>query len=895
MREGKPVASELNPGAVAAVVGEAPSEQDAKAERPFTGKGAVLMLTTLGAHGLARENLALTHVLSCRPPKGKMDTVMLKLKKINKQRIKDGDEPMPSPMKCCEPRLKRDIDGISNIITLGKLGAQAILGSNASILEIRGGPIERTVPREDAEGRPLQQLQLKVLPTLHPSFVLRARRWIRAFKADLGRAARWFRTGQLQWTAPNVKYKPSAEWLVSYFKRLLAEGTMPGDSRPSATWDVETCSPIYERPELAKESMLAQLRCVGVYNERIGGFVVPIRSKEDYKAFYVSDEHDRIVAILKHFLTHPGIRKDGWNSGYYDRIVIQRQWGITPAPMLDWILVHRCVEPELPHKLGYVGSVWTDVPSWKAARTATEAESEEELWIYNGIDCAVNARITGGLKAGLTARTAKRADHTITDQSYVVKKLHQIQNYCVEMKLNGMLVDPIKVREYDVKFRTEAVFQLRKIKECLGLDNFNPQSTDQVKDLLFTKWGLTPVNMTDSGEPSTDDDSMRELQKSPGLTEAQRAFFDHNRRFRRATKKRGTYVRRLIPNTMPVMPDDLSLDLEESEEERSLAFQAKGGKRWGLIFPDGRMHPDWNCHSVVTVRLSSSNLNATNFPRDIRDMMLPAPGNGYIYVDQDQLELRLASGFARAQHYLRIFEKDGDPHTDTALIMFGAQAVALYKRACDALGTKKAKNDPQWSRLRDFAKQLTYSSIYRASIETVHAGLTSAEDPKTGNQPFANEPLSKTRAAYNAWMKLAPEFEQWWDSTEKKFQSQGYLCGALWGTRCDFEDGTAGALGENAEENLKNKIANYECQTSGAELVHEALIELTAGADAPLRFERWGKGTGLIAQGHDSALFEVPLDQLEKMSSIVTEAFTRRIPGLPIQFKGKAAQVERWC
>jgi hypothetical protein len=106
------------------------------------------------------------------------------------------------------------------------------------------------------------------------------------------------------------------------------------------------------------------------------------------------------------FLTGFGFVK---NSGSYDRTVVRHQWtqmarnivdtihdspeclaealslfpdiyekqeypkgAVDPWPNLDTILLHRLVASELPHRLGFVGSFYTDAPSWKCFDANTE-------------------------------------------------------------------------------------------------------------------------------------------------------------------------------------------------------------------------------------------------------------------------------------------------------------------------------------------------------------------------------------------------------------------------------------------------------------------------------------------------------------------------------------------
>ncbi len=123
-------------------VGEAPGvEEDVKGE-PFVGPAGKLLDNMLGAINLKRgKNIYITNIVKCRPPGNR--------------------NPGPSEAQQCEPYLTRQIELIKPklIIALGKVAAQNLLNTGATIASLRG-------KLHEYSGIPL-------IVTYHPAYLLR--------------------------------------------------------------------------------------------------------------------------------------------------------------------------------------------------------------------------------------------------------------------------------------------------------------------------------------------------------------------------------------------------------------------------------------------------------------------------------------------------------------------------------------------------------------------------------------------------------------------------------------------------------------------------------------------------------------------------------------------------
>ena len=135
-------------------VGEGPGFEEDRSGRPFVGPAGQLLDRMILAMGLSREQVFIANVVKCRPPDN---------------RAPQGDE-----AAACLPYLQEQVAAIQPqiICTLGNTPLRALRGDE------RAG-ITRS------RGTPFTWLGVTVLPTFHPSYLLRNESAKRLAWADL--------------------------------------------------------------------------------------------------------------------------------------------------------------------------------------------------------------------------------------------------------------------------------------------------------------------------------------------------------------------------------------------------------------------------------------------------------------------------------------------------------------------------------------------------------------------------------------------------------------------------------------------------------------------------------------------------------------------------------------
>lgn len=142
-----------SPEADLVLVGEAPGREEDEAGEPFVGEAGQLLTRILHAIGLRREDVYITNVVKCRPPKNR--------------------DPEAEEICACVPVLKQQLEIIQPkvICALGRFAAQTLLETNQLISRLRG-----TV---------FQYGRSKLVPTYHPASLLRNPQWKRDVWHDI--------------------------------------------------------------------------------------------------------------------------------------------------------------------------------------------------------------------------------------------------------------------------------------------------------------------------------------------------------------------------------------------------------------------------------------------------------------------------------------------------------------------------------------------------------------------------------------------------------------------------------------------------------------------------------------------------------------------------------------
>lgn len=122
-------------------VGEAPGRDEDIQGKPFVGRAGQLLTKIINAMNFRREEVYITNVVKCRPPKNRNP---------RKVEIEECKEYLLQQIKLVNPRV---------IVTLGKVATDFFLQSRLGMTALRGKFYEY--------GR------IRIMPTFHPSYIIR--------------------------------------------------------------------------------------------------------------------------------------------------------------------------------------------------------------------------------------------------------------------------------------------------------------------------------------------------------------------------------------------------------------------------------------------------------------------------------------------------------------------------------------------------------------------------------------------------------------------------------------------------------------------------------------------------------------------------------------------------
>jgi DNA polymerase len=142
-----------DPDADLMFIGEGPGAEEDRRGEPFVGPAGQLLDKIIGAIGLTREQVYIANIVKCRPPGNR--------------------DPQPDEAAACRGYLEAQIDLIRPkvIVALGRVAAQALLGTDQPLGRLRGS------------WHRVRGVDLRV--TYHPAGLLRNASWKRPCWEDM--------------------------------------------------------------------------------------------------------------------------------------------------------------------------------------------------------------------------------------------------------------------------------------------------------------------------------------------------------------------------------------------------------------------------------------------------------------------------------------------------------------------------------------------------------------------------------------------------------------------------------------------------------------------------------------------------------------------------------------
>ena len=258
--------------------------------------------------------------------------------------------------------------------------------------------------------------------------------------------------------------------------------------------------------------------------------------------------------------------------------------------------------------------------------------------------------------------------------------------------------------------------RVRKFEQIQGKE-FNPNSTLQLRKLLFDFLGLNPTGKkTGTGADSTDAEVLKELSTQSPVPQL---ILD----IRQKSKIKNTYLDKIIPQ----------------------------------LDRDSRLRTGFNLHGTTSGRLSSSGkLNMQQLPRDnpaVKGCIKAAAGSKIVAMDLTTAEVYVAAKLAEDEALMDVFRSGGNFHSTIAHTVF--------KLPCAVEDVAELYSDR-----RQAAKAVTFGIMYGAGPAKISEQVT-----KDSGKYF-----SKNEAAevINDYFKTFHKLKSWIETNQKFIEQNGF-------------------------------------------------------------------------------------------------------------------------
>lgn len=464
------VPSSGNPQADIFLCGEAPGGDEESQGRPFCGASGHVLDGMLHDAGIPRSECFVSNVVRFRPPNNNIEEFISRTKVLADfvpQHISD----LQSEILAVRPKV---VVALGNTPLWALTGLEGITTWRASILPAQ-----------------IQDFHFKVIPVLHPAYILRS--WSERYCTveDLRRVKRESTFPEIRKPEWRFTIAPTLSQVREWYCWML--GRLK-DGPVKVTCDIETRN--------------NQIACVGFGTSKLDAICIPFMEHHQGSYWPTTEEELTVIKMLREILLHPNIYVTNQNF-LYDAFFFASIWGIRVIPQDDTQIAHHTCWPGTPKALDYQASLYCEYykywkgegRDWDPTKTA-----EESLWSYNCEDCVYTWEI------------AEVHESQIEKLGLTEQYKFQMSQFpmALDMMLTGVRTDRLKREVLSAELKTEMDKRQAWLGSVLGQD-VNLRSPKQMQDLFYSVYKVPPVLHRKTRNPTVDDDALDTIAKREPL------------------------------------------------------------------------------------------------------------------------------------------------------------------------------------------------------------------------------------------------------------------------------------------------------------------------------------------------------------------------------------------
>jgi len=337
----------------------------------------------------------------------------------------------------------------------------------------------------------------------------------------------------------------------------------------------------------------------------------------------------------------------------------------------DTMLASSTLYCEFPKNLGFLTSIYTDLPYFKDEGKSFDPDKSkrDRYYLYNAKDSLATSQI----------HVKQQLEIDELGVRYVHDKLISLIPIYRRMENRGIRIDESEQMKLLCKYSSLFHIQEIKLRKLTGYQYFNPLSPKQCRELIFDELGYKPVKgmkVNKDGTPSTEEDSLDILA---AYGEAKRA------------PSTGPYVLETIIGARKIhkVIEILELHLHPDRRFRcefNLAGTENGRSSAGET-TDQFIYLDENLkvkvtnlgHSLQTIGKHGFAIDGVTHGQDMRRMFVPSPGMVFVEMDLSQAESRVDAVLAGNFNILSIFDGPVGIHRLTGSWAYGCKPEEIKK------------------------------------------------------------------------------------------------------------------------------------------------------------------------------------------------------------------------
>lgn len=384
-----------------------------------------------------------------------------------------------------------------------------------------------------------------------------------------------------------------------------------------------------------------------------------------------------------------------------------------------------------------------------------------------------------------------------------------------EAEINGLCVDI--ERATDLRgYCSSAVGLLEKeIYRCAGRE-FNIDSPSQLQQVLYKDMGFVPLKETKSGY-SADADSIEYI----------------------ATQK-------------------------DSEIAKFLLDRSYVSTMWGthinqaidFMWPDGKVHTNYNVTGAVTGRCSASLPSLQNVPADrlVRSLYIASPGNLLVEADLKSAEMATIAAISGEKTFLKAFEEGLDIHSETFRAMYGLPPDYV----CTKLERRRAK-------------AINFGLVYGMSPMGLAKGL--------------GVTIEEATEFMELYFRKLPNVARWMSQQRALVKKNGYVV-SVFGRKRRLPLGLSDQWGDQGR--AERQAMNSPIQSGAADYTYIGLIRLRQAIMAA------GLEGKIVHTVHDCVVTDTPEAEADAMRELIKSSFEMPVKAMPVHMKVDVEVNQRW-